>query len=543
MKTIVQLLTGPLIAALFAAPVAAEENVRWDIVQQITEESFNNSTIMESVSWLADVFGPRNVNTPSYKAGAEWARDRLKEFGLDNAHLEPYPFGKGYLNEYVSIHMMAPQYMPIIAHPAPWSSGTDGKIRANVLYMNAGEMTSESDLEPYKGKLKDAIVFVSPKVKLSPHFDPTATKWTDADLDEMTKTPIAPRKSILEIETGRQNGGGRNRGGDEDRLTRQDIVDFIFAEGAVAMAHPDGSHDFGTVSVSNFNRRNNPWNPDMPLGPTELVLAAEHYNRIMRILEKDVPVEMEIEVKMTVFDDDLNDHNVIAEIPGSDKANEIVIVGGHLQSVPVGTGATDNAVGASTAMEVARILKAIGVQPRRTIRIGLWGGHDGAGLAGNRSHVGRHFADRNTQEYKKDYHNFTAYFDLDHGTGRIRAVSMMGNEELRSIFSQWMQPLHPLGMKHLVPSGVAIGGNPGYHEAYAEVGLAGFYFYQDRMDMNTNAHTTMDMLDRLVPENVPVNAIIVATFVYHAAMREEKLPRVTPLPWQGTTPLNRGESK
>jgi len=522
MKARPEFVVGILIAVLLTSTVSAEEKIHWDVVDKIMEEAFENSQVMENASWLADVFGPRNMNTPSYRAAAEWARKRLVEYGLSNARLEPYEFGAGYLNEYISVHMTAPQYMPIIAYPAPYSSSTDGKIRAHAVYINFEELVSESDLDQYRGKLQDTVIFIRPKQEITPHFEPMATRYTDEQLDEMAKIPVAPRVSVLETELRRQER--RRRSPSDDRLTKQQILDFVFAEGAAAIAHPDGQHDFGTVSVGNYNRVEKPWRVDLPPQPTELVLAAEHYNRILRILEKDVPVEMEVEVRMTFFRDDLTDYNVVAEIPGTDLAHEIVVMGGHLQSVPVGTGATDNAVGVVTAMEAARILKAIGVKPRRTIRVGFWGGHDGGGLAGNRAHVSKHFADRKTKKYKKDYHNLVAYFDNDHGTGKIRAVSVMGNEEIRSIFTEWMKPLHNLGMSHLITSGM-------YHEAYAEVGLPGFYFHQDRMDMDTNVHSTMDVLDRLVPENTMSNSVVLATFVYHAAMRDEKLPRVAPLPW------------
>jgi len=528
MKTKPGFVLGILVTILLATSVSAEENVRWDVVQKIMKEAFENSQVMENASWLADVFGPRDVNTPSYRASAKWARKKLVEYGLSNARLEPYEFGVGYANEYISVHMMSPQYMPIIAYPAPWSAGTDGKIRARVIYINIDELVSEADLEQYRGKLRDAIVFVSPKQKLTPHFEPMATKFTDEQLDEMAMIPIAPQVSVMEMELRRQGHRGRSSGA--DRLTRQQILDFVFAEGAAAIAHPDGRHDFGTVSASSYYRGTNPWDENAPPKPTELVLAAEHYNRIMRILEKDIPVEIEAEVRMTFYRDDLTDYNVVAEIPGTDMAHELVLCGGHLHTVPVGTGATDNAAGVVTAMEAVRILKAIGVKPRRTIRVGFWSAHE-VGLYGNRAYVRKHFADRKTKEYKKDYHNFVAYFDVDHGSGKIRAVSTMGNEEIRSIFSEWMKPLHSLGMRHLIPAGVSLGGNPGYHEAYAEVGLPGYYFYQDRMDMNTNAHTNMDMYDRLVEENLMTNSVILATFVYHAAMRDEKLPRIAPLPW------------
>jgi carboxypeptidase Q len=250
----------------------------------------------------------------------------------------------------------------------------------------------------------------------------------------------------------------------------------------------------------------------------------------MRILAKGIPVEMEVEVRVSFIRGDPNDYNVVAEIPGSDLAKELVICGGHLEAVPVGTGATDNAAGVVTAMEAVRILKAIGVKPRRTIRVGFWGGHE-IGLLGNRAHISKHFADLKTKTYKPDYENLCAYFNVDHGSGKIRGVSIMGNEVLRSIFTEWIKPLRNLGMSHLFTSEMPIDGNRGFHEAYAEVGLPGFYFYQDRMDMNTHVHTNMDLYDRLVPENLMVNSVILATFVYHAAMRDEKLPRVLPLPW------------
>ncbi len=518
-----------LLTVLLMSSALAQEPVYWDVVDKIMEEAFNNSQVMENASWLADVFGPRNVKTPSYRAAAEWARDRLKENGLTNARLEPYEFGAGWNIGYTSVHMMAPQYMPLIAYPAPWSSGTDGKIRANAMYINFDELISETDLEQYRGTLKNTIIFIRPEQKLSPHFEPIATIFTEEQLDEIAKIPITPEMSVLDIELQRQNRTRPDTS--EDKLTIQQIIDFVITEGATAIAHPDRQHDFGTVAIGRYNRIARLWEGDAPTQPTELVLAVEQYNRVVRILEKGIPVEMVIEIRTNFFRGDPNDHSVIAEIPGTDLAHELVVFGGHLQSVPVGTGATDNAVGAATAMEVARIFKKLGLQPRRTVRMGLWGGHDGAGLAGNRSHVSKNFADPTTKEYKKDYHNLSAYFDSDHGTGKIRAVSVMGNEEIRSIFTEWMKPLHSLGMRHLIPGGLPIGGNPGYHEAYAEVGLPGFYFYQDRRDMETNAHTNMDMLDRTFPENTMTNVAIIATFVYHTAMRDEKLPRVAQLPW------------
>jgi carboxypeptidase Q len=522
MKARYTFIVSLLLLFVAVSSISAQEKVYYEVVQQLMKYEFENSDVMENASWLTDVFGPRNVKTPSFLAAAEWARDRLKEYGLTNARLEPYEFGNGWGHAFTSIHMMAPQYMRVIGYPAPWTAGTDGKVRADVFPMNFDEITSEADLKQYRGKLRDRIIFIKPEQKISPHFEATPLTMTDELLDEMAKTSLTPQESVMAIELGNQERR-RNRPRDE-KITRQQIIDFVFAEGAVAIVHPDAQHYYGTVAPSNYNRVEKPWE-DKPLQPTELVLAVEQYNRIMRILEKDIPVEMEIEIRTTVYRGEPIDHNVIAEIPGTDLAHEIVIVGGHFQSVPVGTGAIDNAAGSVTAMEAVRILKAIGVKPRRTIRVGLWGGHDGAGLAGNRSHVRKNFADREKKEYKKDYDNLSAYFDVDIGPGRIRGLNIMGNEAIRGIFSEWIKPLHSLGMSHLFTSGR-------YHEAYAEVGLPGFYFTHDREGSdNWNAHTNMDVYERLFPEGLMQASIVLATMAYHAAMRDEKLPRIAPYPW------------
>ena len=503
--------------------LAAEEKIYYDVVQQIMEFEFTDSHVMENASWLCDVYGPRSLKSPSYRAAAEWAVKRLKEYGLENAHLEAYEFGNGWDMEFVSVHMVAPRYMPIIGFPVTWSSGTDGRVRASAIHVNLSEIKTQEDLEPYRGKLKGRILLISPIQKLVPHAMSNPLTASKEQLDELAKIPLVPRVSPLELE--RQGQARRGNRSDTDRLSRQAIIDFVFAEGAVAIVSADGRHSYGSVAPSGFNRVEKPWRVDLPPQPTQLVLAVEHYNRMMRILDKGIPVEMEIEVRTKFHKGDPNDFNVIAEIPGTDLAHEIVVLGGHFQSVPLGGGAIDNAAGSVTSMEAMRILKAIGAKPRRTIRMGLWGGHDGGGLAGNRGHVRRHFADPVTKEYKPDYHNVVAYFDQDIGPGRIRGVSIMGSEEMRGIFTEWIKPLHNLGFTHLFTTG-------SYHEAYAEVGLPGFYFWHDRDEIDGwNAHTNMDVYERLIPDGMKQTAVVVASLAYHAAMREEKLPRVSPLPW------------
>ena len=509
---------GMFIAVFLTASVSAEEKVHWDVVQKIMEEAFENSRVMENVSWMTDVFGPRNSKSSGYVAASEWAKNKLEEYGLSDARLEPFEFGVGWENKYTSVHMMTPQYSPIIAYPAAWSAGTDGRIRAQVKYVNTEEITSEKDLEQYRGELEGLIIFVSPIQKVSPHFEYKPTTYTDEELDAMSEIKIPVRGAEAE-----ERRGPRSRG---DRLSQERIFDFIMAEGAEAIVRPDGRNGFGIVdaAVNGYSMRKRMWETDAPPPINEVVIAAEHYNRIMRIMEKDIPVEMEIEIKVDFIRGEPVDYNVVAEIPGTDLAHEIVVVGGHLQSEPVGTGAIDNAAGAVASMEAVRILKAIGAEPRRTIRVGLWGGHE-MGLYGNRHHVRENFADREKMEYKKDYDNLVAYFNMDIGAGRIRGVSIMGNEVLRSILLEWMKPLHNLGMTHLFTTGMT-------HEAYSEVGLPGFYFDHDRKPIDDmNAHTNMDLYERIDPEGLKQASVVMATFAYHAAMRDEKLPRIAPLPW------------
>jgi hypothetical protein len=340
-------------------------------------------------------------------------------------------------------------------------------------------------------------------------------RYTKEQLDEMAKIPVEPR--VPEERRGRRSPAAK--------MSRQQIIDFVVSEGAVAIVRTDGRNDFGTVAVANigYTTETRPWEKDAPSPHTELVMAAEHYNRIMRILEKEIPAEMEVELRVSFTRDDPYDYNVVAEIPGTDLKNEVVICGGHLQANPAGTGAEDDVAGVVVCMEALRILKAIGVKPRRTVRVALWGGHE-MGNFGSRNYVHDHFGDVITQKYKPEHANFCVYFNMD-GAGRIRGLSTMGNELLRPIFTEWMKPLHNLGMSHVIPR--ITGGEA---RAFVELGLPGFSFLQDRMASRTY-HSNMDVYDRLIPEDLEQASVVMATFVYHAAMRDKKLPRITPLPW------------
>jgi len=494
-------------------PVHAQEKVYWDVVQKIMEEAFEHSHLMENASWLTDVFGPRNARSSSYRAAAQWAKNRLEEYGLSNAILDPFEFGVGWENEYTSVHMMAPRYMPIIAYPPMWSAGTNGKVRGPVIHINFDEINSEKDLETYRGKLRNAIIFMKPKQEMIPHLSTLPDKYTEDELDEMAKIHIGPNVSKE----------SRKRRLYTKKISRRQIIDFVFAEGAAAIAAPDGRESYGTVVVNEVLGR--PWEKDAPPPPTELVIAAEHYNRIMRILEKGIPVEMEVEIKVAFHEDDQISYNVIAEIPGTDLADEVVMLGGHLDANPAGTGAMDNAAAVVIAMEAVRILKKIGVKPRRTIRVAFWGVHE-LGRFGSRSYVCKHFGDPETQQYKPEHAKFSAYYNMDIGPGKIRGIYIKGNERVRPIFTEWMKALKNLGMSHLITASIV-----SEDDVFRVVGLPGFHFLQDRKELDDRlAHTNMDVYERLIPEGLMQSSVVMATFVYHTAMRDELLPRIAPVP-------------
>jgi len=552
-----------------SAQVAQVEKVDLEMMKKIREEGMQRSQVMETLSWLTDVHGPRLTNSPQYKRASEWAKGRLTEWGLQNANLEAWgPFGRGWSLEGFTANILKPDFIPLIAYPKAWSPSTNGAVRGPVVYLDA---KTPEDLEKYKGKLKGAIVLVSPPREVKAHFEPEGARMTDGEL--LTMGNAAPPTP---------GGGGFNRDAlspeqraaiDERRaagvLTGRKWQ-MIYDEGA-AVALDVGRGDGGTIFVqsaampapvdASFDRRARPWSPDAKLIP-QASLAAEHYNRIVRMVTKGVPVELEIQIAAKFHDQDLMGYNVIAEIPGSDLKDEIVMVGGHFDSWHSGTGATDNGAGSAVAMEVIRILQSLGVKPRRTVRIGLWGGEE-QGLIGSRAHVDKHYAARQASgppagsqgqqgqqgqgqqgqgqqgqgqqtpiTLKPAHEKFSAYFNLDNGTGKIRGVYLQGNEAVRPIFRAWLEPFRDLGAATLTSRNT--GGTD--HLSFDAAGLPGFQFIQDEIEYDTRTHhSNMDVYDRIQAEDMKQASVIIAAFVYNAAMRDEKLPR-KPLPPNAVKP-------
>ena len=521
------LLAGAALAfAVTLAPVAAQqaqERIDLDAIYQIKQEGFNRSQVMDLASWLTDVYGPRVTNSPNYKKAGDWTIRKLTEWGLTGVKLEPWgPFGRGWSNDTFYAQALEPTAFPIIGYSKAWSNGTSGRVSGEVIFAN---IQSEEDFAKYKGRLRGKFVFTQPLREVATVLTPLGHRYTDEELRALEgETDNQPRRGFGAA--GRAGGPGR-QGGPGAFGAAQGVLakraQFFKDEGVLAIVDEGTRGDGGTVFVQGAQGISR--DPGTDAGVPQVTFAAEHYGRLVRAMEKNVPVRLEMEVKNTFYDADVNTFNVVGEIAGTDKADEVVIIGGHFDSWQGGTGATDNAAGSAVMMEAMRILKQSGLKLRRTVRIGLWGGEE-QGLLGSRAYVTQHFADRQTMALKPEHAKVAAYFNVDNGTGAIRGIYTQGNEAVVPIFEQWMRPFHNLGM-----TAVTIRDTGGTdHQSFDAVGLPGFQFIQDEVDYDTRTHhSNMDVYERIQEADMKQNAVIVAAFVYNAANRDEKLPR-KPLP-------------
>ena len=528
-----------LLLALGVSTLPAQtptEALDYPTIARIRDEGLNRSQVMDHISWLSDVYGPRLTGGPAILQASDWAIRKFKEWGLANAHRETWPFGKGWSLVRFSAHIVEPQVQPIIGFPASWTPGTHGPVIADVVRV---QIDSDADFDKYRGRLAGKIVLSQPQ-RAVPMLDGLIVhRMGDEDLAEAETTPVPPPGG-----RGRRRGGpgatdpddeetGRGRGA---QTLAARIREFFKAEGAVAILNrgsdniyasigsdlsPRQQHtDGGTV----FPTGNGSRGADAGTGLPTITLAVEHYNRMVRVLAKGIPVKMELNVETKFYDEATpNGFNTIAELPGTDPRlkDEVVILGAHFDSVAAATGATDNASGSAAMMEAMRILKAIGAKPRRTIRIALWGGEE-EGLLGSRAYVREHFADAATMAVKPDHARVAAYFNSDNGTGRVRGVWLQGNLAVRPIFEQWMKPLADLGVMAVGPRAVSSTD----HVSFDEVGLPGFQFMVDRLEYNSRTHhSNMDFYDRVQRDDMIQQATVIAVFAFNAAMRDEKLPR------------------
>ncbi|MGA7162041.1 MAG: M20/M25/M40 family metallo-hydrolase [Bacteroidota bacterium] len=527
-----------LFVAAFVGSSTAQpipEKIDTAVIAKIKNEGMNNSKVMETLSYLSDVYGPRLTGSPEFREAADWAKKRLEEMGLQNVAFETWKFGKGWSMKGFSAEMTEPRVLPLIAYPKAWSPSTKGTVRGYVVYLDA---KTDDELQQYKGKLKGAIVLTSQPRELKAHFTPDAERLSDEELLKMANADMP-----------------KGRGGRRDtaafRILRERFaaarkrLEFCQQEGAAIVIETSQGDD-GTLFVQSAvvpqpanlppGQRVNAYDADIPKIPVQIVVAPEHYNRMVRMIQKGSRVKLEINLEAEFYEDQPG-MNIVGEIPGTDLKDEVVMIGGHFDSWHGGTGATDNGTGSASCIEAMRILKALDIKPRRTIRIALWGGEE-EGLIGSRQYVARHFGERDTAqgstfgELKKgpEYDKLYVYFNNDNGTGKVRGVYMQGNEATRPIFRAWLEPFGDLGASTLTLENT--GGTD--HLSFDAIGLPGFQFIQDDIDYETRTHhSNMDVFDRVQENDLKQASVIMAAFAYDAAMREGSFPHKSLMPLSG----------
>jgi carboxypeptidase Q len=508
-------------AGCMAAPTLAQTAEKLDpaALAKIKDEGMNRSKVMETAFYLTDVCGPRLANSEGLARANNWTKKRLTEYGLVNANVEPWgDFGRGWDIDKSYVAMTAPYYHSLIGVPKAWTPSTAGTLRKQVVVVRA---TTEADLAKFKGQLRDKIVVLPVTTPPQPNFEPDAKRLTAEELQKMADAPAggAPTAANRPAEPATADRMAAMRAARELRIK---LGDMLLAEGAAAVLSPGRGTD-GTV----FTTNGAPYAADAKPVLPELEMSSEDQLRLIRLVEAGIPVEVEMETKTHFQTQDLKGYNVVAEIPGTDRKlkSEVVMLGGHLDSWHAATGATDNAAGCAVMMEAVRILKATGLKPRRTIRIALWGEEE-EGLHGSRNYVKNHFADPATMQLKPDHEKLAAYFNLDNGAGKIRGIYAQSNEAVKPIFTAWLAPFAYMGATTVTLR------NTGStdHIAFDAVGLPGFQFIQDGLDyFSRTHHSNQDTYDRLVPDDLKQASVVVASFVYNAAMRDQKLPR-KPLP-------------
>jgi hypothetical protein len=501
-----------------------QEKVDLTMVTRIRYEGFRDSKIMDLASGLTDAIGERLTGSPNMKRANEWTRDQLTSFGLVNSHLEPWgPFGRGWANQYTNARMTSPDVTPLIVYAKAWTPGTNGAIQGKCV---RAIIEKKEDFEKYKGKLSGKIVILGPDVEVKPIIDSPYERLSDKQLEDIGQYQVPSEKPAFNFAA---------------YLKRmqfiRDLNQFLADEKALAVIdHGRGAAGGGTVFVQSGGS----WKTGQTATVPALTMAVEQWDRIARLLKQQKEVELELNVANNFYDDNTMQYNTVAEIPGTDKKDEVVMVGAHLDSWHAGTGATDNGAGTIVMMEAVRILKALDIKPRRTIRIALWSGEE-EGLLGSQNYVQQHFGSRPTMEepimkgmptlirreagpitVKPEQAKVAAYFNVDNGTGKIRGVYLQENAGVQPIFEAWMQPFKDLGMNTLTMRNT--GGTD--HLSFDAVGIPGFQFIQDPIEYETRTHhSNMDVYDRLQPDDLKQAAVIVADFIYNAAMRDEMLPR------------------
>lgn len=530
-----------VVAALTVGAQAPPAGLDLNTIGRIRNEAMQRSQALDHVWWLSEVYGPRATGTPALAQASEWAMKKFTGWGLKNVHQERFPFGQGWTIERFSAHLLAPQTQTLIGAPRWYSPSTNGPVAADVVYMRAA---NEADLAMYKGQLRGKIVVMQPVRAVRMLDGRVILRMGDQEWKEAMEPPPPP-PAEPSAAGGAGGGGGANAGGVQQKFNAA-VQQFLVAEGAAVLlergANSDesagGSNlswmgqrtDGGTIFPGSGGNRD----PKVPQQVPSAILAVERYNRIIRLVEHDIPVRLEVNIQATFHPEANpaagNAMNTIAEIPGTDLADEVVILGAHLDSYPYAGGATDNATGSAAMMEAVRVIQTLGLKPRRTIRVALWAAEE-QGLLGSRAYVQQHFIDPATKGPNPAHAKVTAYFNLDNGTGRIRGIWGMGNAAALPIFEKWGEPLKDIGWKAASPRPV----QQTDHGSFDSVGIPGFQFIQERLEYASRTHhSNMDTFDRVQKDDVTQQGAVAAVFAWSAANWPEKLPR-KPMPARAPT--------
>ena len=501
--------------AIFAMPMMGfAQEVDASMMQKIRQEGMQNSKVMDIVFNLTDKNGSRLANSEGYMRAANYAKETLSGWGVENARLEAWgEFGKGWDLEKMYLAITAPYYKPLLAWPKTWTAGTKGLKKASIIVVDAKDSAT---VENYRGQLKGKIIIIDQATPYKQSFKADATRFTDEELAKMAAATLQPTRPVDTAQQRRMREQMSRTGGARALTILKEMAK---SEGAIGMLTSGARNHDGTI----FSQGGGSYKASDAENFLDMALGIEDYNTILRLAKSGTEVNMEADVKTKFQTKDLQGYNVIAEIPGTDPIlkDEVVMIGAHLDSWQSGTGATDNASGSSVMMEVMRILKTIGAQPKRTIRIGLWNGEE-QGLLGSRGYVKKTFMDPLTNLPNAAHEKFAGYFNIDNGTGKVRGIYLQSNEQCGPIFKAWLAPFNDLGATTVTISNT--GGTD--HQSFDGAGLPGFQFIQDPMEYDTRTHhSNMDVYEHLSEDDLKQIATVVAAFAYNTAQRDEKLPR------------------
>jgi len=529
----------------------AQEAARGDrpdltFVSRVKREAFERSQVMDTLSYLTDVYGPRLTASPEFKQAADWAVERLKSYGAENAKLEKWgTFGRSWALKQYSIEMLEPRYAVLDAAALAWSDATRGIMTGELVYAPYGgpvqtfdPQKQQQDLDRFmaewKGKLKGKIVLLTrPRPLVSPT-QPLFSRYTDKELSDIAAAPepVAKLSEVLKLEIPddpeeeralfrKLPTGVLEQLAEERRKIGDRRAKFLKDEGVLAALYTSANSLDGLI----FAQAAGPWKAKDTLAPPSFIITREQYNRMVRLIEKNIAVKMRVNLAADISPNDVDAYNVTAELPGGAKKDEVVMIGAHLDSWHSGTGATDNAAGSAVMIEVMRILKALNIRLDRTVRIALWSGEE-EGIFGSEGYVKLHFGDPETMKLTPEHAKLSGYFNFDNGTGKIRGVYLQGNDAMRPIFEQWFAPFRDEGATTISIRNT--GGTD--HLSFDAVGLPGFQFIQDPMDYSrVTHHSQVDTLDHVHAEDLMQASAIIATIVAQTANRTDLLPR-KPLP-------------